>query len=228
MDRPTTASLWKRWLAAVMDVLPLLLLSVPFLLGRREPRGRPAWITDLAAPGLSGVYQVTATRLAGQTLGQRALGIRVVDQETGGLPTIRQLSARWAITAVPDVLSNLVHRSLAAKEDQGMAAVKALEPEIDALRQQRGKDRQELNDALMNLYERRGVQPAQACLPSLLRALPALLGRGVLVAPALRTPLRQGLHDRLVPDSGGPRRAVKRGAHVASGPVVTRPAIRDG
>ena len=191
------ASLWKRWLAAAMDALAVLVLSVPFLVRRRGSHRRPPWIADLAATALSGAYQVTATRFAGQTLGQRAVGIRVVNQETGDMPTVGQATLRWAITAVPDVVSMLVHRSLAAKEDEALAAVKALEPEVNALKREHGADQQGLNQGLMQLYKQRGVNPAQACLPSLLGAVPGLLGRVVLIAPALRAPLHQGLHDGL-------------------------------
>ena len=35
MDRRTTPSLWERWLAATLDALPLLVVSIPFLLRRR-------------------------------------------------------------------------------------------------------------------------------------------------------------------------------------------------
>ena len=54
-----------------------------------------------------------------------------------------------------------------------------------------------LNQALMQLYKQRGVNPAQACLPSLLGAVPGLLGRVVLIASAPRAPSHQGLHDGL-------------------------------
>jgi uncharacterized RDD family membrane protein YckC len=191
------ASLWKRWLAAAINGLAVLVLSIPFLLRRREASGPLPCIADLTATVLSGAYHVTATRFAGQTLGQRAVGIRVVNQETGDIPTGGQATLRWAITTVPEFVSMLVHRSLAAKEDQALAAVKALEPEVNALKRQHGADQQGLNQALMQLYKQRGVNPTQACLPSLLGAIPGLLGRVVLIAPALRAPLHQGLHDGL-------------------------------
>ncbi|MDQ3979429.1 MAG: RDD family protein [Actinomycetota bacterium] len=197
MDRGTTASPWERWLAGTIDALPLLVVSIPFLLRQWGRRERSPWIADLAAVALSGAYQVTTMRRAGQTLGQRALGIRVVDQATGNVPTIGQVTVRWAIAAVPDVVSLLVRRSGAANEHDAMTAVEDIAPEIEALRQRHGGNRHAVNDALMQLYQDRGVNPMDACLPSLVAAVPTLLGRGVLIAPALRAPLRQGLHDRL-------------------------------
>ena len=197
MDRRTTASLWQRWLAATLDAVPLLAIAIPFLLGRRRRHLRSPLVTDLAAVALNGAYEVTAARWAGQTLGQRALGIRVVDQATGNRPAIGQLMVRWAITAVPDVVWLLVRQSTGAQSGQALDAVDDLQPEIEALRHQHGENRQALNHALMRLYQERGVNPRDACLSSLLAVVPALLGRAVLMVPALRAPLHQGLHDRL-------------------------------
>jgi YidC/Oxa1 family membrane protein insertase len=103
---------------------------------------------------------------------------------------------RWAIAAVPDALSLLVSWPLKRKEDEALAELSALEPELNRLRQQHGRDRQAFNEAAMALYEERMVDPTKACLPTLLRVAPALL-RCLLNAPALRGPFRQGVHDRV-------------------------------
>ena len=105
MDGQAVASLWERWLAAAIDGLLFVLPSVPNLIRARNGRRRLPGSLDLLATFMSGAYQVSTTVLVGQTLGQRALGIRVVRRDTGGAPTISQVLLRWAITAVPDGLS---------------------------------------------------------------------------------------------------------------------------
>lgn len=155
------------------------------------------WRLDLVSGALAGAYQVTATRLAGQTLGQRALRIRVVGEETGDTPTIGQATMRWAITAVPDALSMLARLSPAENGEAAVAAAEALNSEVNALRRQHGRDQRELNEALMRLYEERGVNPVPAFLRMLLRAVPLVLAQCLLIAPAVRGPLHQGHHDRL-------------------------------
>ena len=197
MAGQAVASLWKRWLAAAIDGLLFVLPSVPSVIrATTVPRRSPGSLHVLATV-MSGAYEVSATVLVGQTLGQRALGIRVVGQDTGGVPTLRQAVLRWAITAVPDSLSRLIDRSLAPKDEQALAAVRDLGAEVDRLRRQHGPDRQGLNEALMALYKERNVNPMTGCLPSVLGVLPALICRSLLYAPALRDPLHQGIHDRV-------------------------------
>ena len=197
MDGHVVASLWKRWLAAAIDGLLFVLPSVPNLVRvRNGPRRLPGSL-DVLAIAMSGAYQVSATVLVGQTLGQRALGIRVVRRDTGGVPTVSQVLLRWAIAAVPDGLSLLVDRFLTLEDEQALADLKALEADVDELRRQHGSDRQGLNQALMALYQERNVNPMKACLSLLLDVLPGVLCRCVLYSSALGGPLHQGMHDRL-------------------------------
>ena len=197
MDGHVVAALWKRWLAAVIDGLLLALPSVPRLIRARKGPRRSSGSLDALAILMSGAYQVSTTVVVGQTLGQRALGIRVARRDTGGVPAVSQVLLRWMITAVPDGLSLLKDRYPTPKDEHARAALEDLGAEVKALRQRHGPDQQGLNQALMALYQEREVNPMTACLSMLLDLLPGVLCRCVLYAPALRAPLHQGLHDRL-------------------------------
>lgn len=193
------ASLGRRWLASILDALPFVLLSLPFIRatpGEAAPKpGRGlAWLVTV----LGGAYQISTTSAVGQTFGQMATGIQVVDQETAALPTLKQSAARWAMTLVPNALSQLVSTpALPAKTQRSIAAMEELRPEAEQLRRQHRGDRRRLNEALMALYRERGVNPLEGCMPLLLRALPGLLINLVLYGPALQGPMHQGLHDRV-------------------------------
>jgi uncharacterized RDD family membrane protein YckC len=198
MSQRVVAPLWRRSVAAVIDGLLVVLPSVPALIrARTGPRRSPGSL-DVLATVLNAAYQVSAIASTGQTLGQRALGIRVVGQDTGGVPSMSQALVRWALTAIPDGLSLLASRPLAPRAKQAGAAMGDLAAEVKELRRNHGTDRQGLNEALMALYKDRNANPMHACLPSLLAALPEVLCRCALYLPALRGPLHQGLHDRLM------------------------------
>lgn len=135
-----------------------------------------------------------ATR--GQTPGMMVVGIKVVDAQTGAVPTLKQSALRWAAAVVPcEALSRLVPMS--ARAESTLAAMRDLQPEIDRLTQRHQDDRQRLNEEVMGLFEEANVNPNEACLPILLRAVPGLAFSCALNAPALQPPLHQGLHERL-------------------------------
>jgi uncharacterized RDD family membrane protein YckC len=197
MSQRVAAPLWRRSVAALIDGLLVVLPSVPTLIrARKGPRRSPRSL-DVLSTVLNAAYQVSAIASTGQTLGQRALGIRVVGQDTGGVPSMSQALVRWTLTAIPDGLSLLTSRPLAPRARYAEAAMGDLAAEVKELRRNHGTDRQGLNEALMALYKDRNANPIHACVPSLLAALPGVLCRCALYAPALRGPLHQGLHDRL-------------------------------
>ncbi|MCU1484306.1 MAG: hypothetical protein JWN67_1052 [Actinomycetia bacterium] len=87
----------QRFLARLLDglvlLLPLVVLSLT--LGRA---GFLLWLLLTAA------YEITLVARDGQTVGKRALGIRVVSAETGAVPTVGQAVRRWLVLGGVDRL----------------------------------------------------------------------------------------------------------------------------
>src|SRR6266550_2065935 len=63
------------------------------------------------------------------------------------------------------VLVKAVFFPLANKSYAAMSKMKALQPEMEKLKQRYGEDRQRMNQELMQLYRREKVNPAAGCLP---------------------------------------------------------------
>ncbi len=172
-------------------------MAVPFLPRARHADRTLAPLLDVATRLGTAAYRVWSTAAFGRTLGQKAFGIRVVSRETAGVPTLKQAVLRWAVSAVLDVLTALLPRPSTKEEEQTLAPMRALKPEVERLERQHRGDRRGLNEALMSLYAERNVDPMRACRSALLRALPVLGSYGIVFGPALLGPLHQGLHDRL-------------------------------
>ena len=67
------------------------------------------------------------------------------------------------------VMLKLLFFPLADKSYRSMAKMKGLQPQMTALREQHGDDRQKLNQEMMALYKREKVNPAAGCLPILVQ-----------------------------------------------------------
>src|SRR5205085_9867669 len=63
------------------------------------------------------------------------------------------------------VIVKAVFFPLANKSYAAMSKMKALQPEMEKLKQRYGEDRQRLNQELTQLYRREKVNPAAGCLP---------------------------------------------------------------
>ena len=63
------------------------------------------------------------------------------------------------------VIVKAVFFPLANKSYAAMSKMKALQPEMEKLRERFGEDRQRMNQELMQLYRREKVNPAAGCLP---------------------------------------------------------------
>ena len=63
------------------------------------------------------------------------------------------------------VIVKAVFFPLANKSYAAMAKMKALQPEMEKLKERYGEDRQRMNQELMQLYRREKVNPAAGCLP---------------------------------------------------------------
>ena len=93
----------RRLLGFAIDVLILIVLSLPAVLlivALEEPgtAGFPTSAT-LALQGVTGVYFVVLTAVRGQTVGKALARTRVVDLETGRIPTWTASFIRWAVPA---------------------------------------------------------------------------------------------------------------------------------
>jgi YidC/Oxa1 family membrane protein insertase len=74
----------------------------------------------------------------------------------------------WAIIALTFVIKALV-LPLAWKSYASMARMRELQPQMEALREKAGDDRQALQQGIMKLYRDNKVNPASGCLPILVQ-----------------------------------------------------------
>ncbi|MBP9182800.1 MAG: membrane protein insertase YidC [Fuscovulum sp.] len=74
----------------------------------------------------------------------------------------------WAIIALTFVLKIIV-LPLAYKSYVSMARMKELQPEMEALKERAGDDRQKMQREMMQLYKDKKVNPAAGCLPILIQ-----------------------------------------------------------
>lgn len=185
----------QRLVAGLVDagVLTLLGFSVSRILGRRfvERRGSSGVVTV----ALDAAYRIGLTALTGRTLGQLAAHIRVVQQDSGAVPTWRQATLRWAVAASAALGPGLV--PLPGSARRWMVRAEQLQPRIDELQRKHRHDHQRRNEELLALYEEEGVDPAAGCLAALPQVMAFLVYACGVYLPILRRPLHQGLHDRL-------------------------------
>jgi YidC/Oxa1 family membrane protein insertase len=74
----------------------------------------------------------------------------------------------WSIIALTFILKALV-LPLAYKSHVSMARMKELQPEMEALKERTGDDKQAMQQGVMKLYKDNKVNPASGCLPILLQ-----------------------------------------------------------
>ncbi|MDE0852521.1 membrane protein insertase YidC, partial [Yoonia sp.] len=74
----------------------------------------------------------------------------------------------WSIIALTFILKALV-LPLAYKSYVSMAKMKELQPEMEALKEKAGDDKQAMQQGMMKLYKDNKVNPAAGCLPILLQ-----------------------------------------------------------
>ncbi len=73
---------------------------------------------------------------------------------------------RWALAIVLLTIAvRTVLLPLAIKQVRSMQAMQRLQPEIKRLQQKHRNDRQKMNQEMMELYQREGVNPLGGCLP---------------------------------------------------------------
>ncbi len=109
---------------------------------------------DLAGGNIVGALYGLAVRLVG-----------------GALAGLYALFKNYAIAiALLTVAVRVVLYPLTAKQVKAMAAMQKLQPELMRLRQKYKDDRARLNEEVMALYQRHGVNPLGGCLPLLVQA----------------------------------------------------------
>jgi uncharacterized RDD family membrane protein YckC len=180
--RATIASLGRREAAAAIDALPFLLLA--FRVRGSGERQRHCW--DLALTALDAGYTIGLTAWLGQTLGQRLVGIRVIDARSLERPTWTRSAIRWAVAGLPYPLATVLPplRSMLHSEQQGR--------DIHGLHGKRRDGDGQEEEELIELNRQHRTPPyARDTGMILTRALGAA---DVLLA--LRDPLRRGLGDR--------------------------------
>ena len=113
---------------------------------------------------------------------------------------------------------------LTRKSQVSMKKMAALQPEIQALREQHSKNSQAMNQAIMSLYKERGVNPASGCIPLLLQ-MPLLYALFVVFSSTIefrQAPFILWIKDLSLPDFVYtlPFAVPMYGAHVAVLPLV--------
>ncbi len=107
----------------------------------------------------------------------------------------------WAIIGLTFVIKALLF-PLAYKSYVSMSKMKALQPEMEKLKERAGEDRMKLQQEIMALYKREKVNPAAGCLPVLLQ-IPIFfsLYKVIFVTLELRhAPFIGWIHDLSAPD----------------------------
>ncbi len=74
----------------------------------------------------------------------------------------------WSIIALTLIIKAILF-PLAYKSYVSMAKMKELQPQMEALKERAGDDRQKLQQGMMELYKKEKVNPAAGCLPILLQ-----------------------------------------------------------
>jgi uncharacterized RDD family membrane protein YckC len=179
--RPTIASLGRREAATAIDALPFLVAA--FLYRHSDDRQRHRW--DVALTVLDAGYTIGLAVCVGQTLGQRLVGIRVVDAQSLERPPWTRSAIRWAVAGLPYPLATLLPplRSM----------LRLQPPERDVYRHRQHRDGDEQADEEWIELESR--HPAYPVLAYTGTILTRALGAADLLL-ALRDPSRRGLGDR--------------------------------
>lgn len=82
------------------------------------------------------------------------------------LSTIHRLLGNWGWSIIVlTILIKLVFYPLSAASYKSMAQMRRVQPKLEAIKQQYGHDRQQLNQAMMELYKVEKINPLGGCLP---------------------------------------------------------------
>jgi len=86
------------------------------------------------------------------------------------LVKIEGLVANWGVAIILlTVMIKLVFFPLSAASYRSMAHMRRVQPKIQALKDRFGKDKQKLNQAMMEIYKKEKINPLGGCLPILIQ-----------------------------------------------------------
>jgi uncharacterized RDD family membrane protein YckC len=206
VDRVKIASLRRRALAGLIDggafiavvgivgaawatIGPLRRLAEARLHGLEDKPADwsgPAFIHDRRVRGglqmLSLVLAIVGRN--GRGPGARLVGIRRVDERTGGPVTVRSAFVRYGIVTAGQRLRMVILKPLQERADLRR---RALEPQLRKLREKYAADPEAMGKEMVGLYE-------GSCAPSLSTMLVTVLAGGV---PTLLSPRNQSIADTL-------------------------------
>ncbi|MER3396061.1 MAG: hypothetical protein C4319_04685 [Acidimicrobiia bacterium] len=119
---------------------------------------------------LAYLYDALSRDLAGGNLLGAVYGV-LVRLVGGALAGLYAVCRSYALAiALLTVAVRAALYPLTAKQVKAMAAMQKLQPELMRLRQKYKDDRVRLNEEVMGLYQRHGVNPLGGCLPLLVQA----------------------------------------------------------
>ncbi|MGD9582243.1 MAG: membrane protein insertase YidC [Lysobacterales bacterium] len=82
------------------------------------------------------------------------------------LNPMHKLAGNWGVAIIlTTVLIKLLLFPLASAQYRSMAKMRAVQPRMEAIKQRYGDDRQKLNQAMLELYQKEKINPAGGCLP---------------------------------------------------------------
>ena len=198
------APIRRRLLASLIDVTLALLAGI---LAIGAYTGAAIKLGKKDVPGVRSLSKITGSKRVSIALrvcmfalsvlltgrrgpGSRVVGIRLVDARTGGPVSLRQAALRAGAQRGWQLLVRRLTTRLGKAERLKQPGLRS---EIEALRREHGDDRDAFQQAMKKMYGENQVRSYTACLPALMQ-LPLGLA---IEAPALWTPLHQGLPDKL-------------------------------
>lgn len=82
------------------------------------------------------------------------------------LNPMHKLAGNWGVAIIlTTILIKLLLFPLASAQYRSMAKMRAVQPRMEAIKQRYGDDRQKLNQAMLELYQKEKINPAGGCLP---------------------------------------------------------------
>lgn len=152
------------------------------------PYGTTRYLIRTVGPGLSVAPGATVTSQARlyigpklqSTLGDVAPGLAltadygiftfIAEPLHWVLSTLHALTSNWGFAIILLVLLiKLAFFKLSEAQYRSMAKMRKLQPRVQALKERYGDDRQKMNQAMMELYQKEKINPLGGCLPMLVQ-----------------------------------------------------------